>query len=1104
MHLAVSIKVMHTGIYAIIVGRNPHVCILVHHAASSVEHVVVVANLGKALCSDVIREVICFAAYLDEAILHDVTIFVTPVGAVLQFAANGIAINIAAAVLIDLAHAASKDNSAIDLNCAVEHLAVFIAPVVLALVGHKAAAFADQQSGILIEVIPVIISMVVFLMGIVAMDDIAFAIYPVCSLIKNDPLACQPVLAEVVACTAIFVYECTSDQYAVVVKYELLTVHSGRAGECSIILGGEVVQICAVKSRAPAGIELAVDRVIQLAACRNDAGGHVATACAGHSALLQIAAIGMLVIGASFKMLSIGIDQFAVDVLGINSDAVRRGLDSHVHCAVAVVDLFKVVCRINGDIVALLTGRAADEVHYAVFIHDAIRHGLGAGIGVIMSGEHEVNACRLNRLRQIVMHEGVECLGIRSVCRYMHSKYLPAAGGCLSVLHQLFKGFLILAGTGVVNDSHINIAVFHGIEAAVTGSGQIIHCIGNLAIYIAVEFVVTQNMDKIHTVHGLRVEYIRQSVPIYIARAVVHSVAGLDSEIVARAVCRQRVEDLPNIFGVGGLGVTYNEEVGLAGLLVHREAEGLAPCLSVTDCVVVGDSLSKAIELDRADTSRFFREMYKCGRAGIFLILGRFILSGILCIQAQYGCILGYRYIGKPSYALASRGSIILDKPRCRSTVARNGVNDNTLIPRALHCTIIIAVSVGIDLTGLVQSDLHTAFIVSNGVRSDTIYMDINSGCCFPIFVLDMDLEGIAYNAIFRLNGIVRLYRHIDRREAEAIGERAGFHGSELAGSYTVAEVGSLRKTIGNVEGQQCYLPICRIRIFALCDVERQLACAGTVSIAAGEAVSELHNGLAESGIELSCYRCRLDICAVIGCQRQSVISSKIRCCALNRLERHVGVAGLRAVYGEVAYLVCLVAVIITDAYTQRVQAVCQMNIRQNHQIILRDDKSGMVDHVDAVDVSTDGVKVHARCELAVIVSKGCGKGDCIFAELGAAVLGYGLVGIVVVYGGDGGIDRILVVIAVDKLNIVQIYGAGSIAIGMLYKSLGNQANGVVAQHLKCAVALSFQTGSDIDPALSGHVAQRGGSHRFTVLIYICISIGQIDGFASRLNDALE
>ena len=817
-----------------------------------------------------------------------------------------------------------------------------------------------------------------------------------------------------------------------------------------------------------------------------------------------ITAVSIFMLRADYFVLGIGIDQFAVDVLGINSDAVRRGFDSQIHCAVAIVDTVKVICRINGDIVALLTGRAADEVHYAVFIHDAIRHGLGAGIGVIVSGEHEVNACRLNRLRQIVMHEGVECLGIRSVCRHMHSKYLPAAGGGLSVLHQLFKGFLILAGAGVVNDSHINIAVFHGIEAAVTGSRQIIHCLGDLGTYVAVEFVVTQNMDEIYAVHGLRVEYIRQSVPIYIARTVVNSVAGLDSKIVARAVCRQRVEDLPNIFGVGGLGVTYNEEVGLAGLLVHREAERLAPCLAVTNCIVVGGSLGKAIELDRAYTSRFFREMYKCGRAGIFLILGRFILSGILRIQAQYGCILGCRYIGKPSYALARSGSVILDKPRRRSTIACNGVNDNALIPRALHRTIIIAVSVGIDLTGIVQSDLHTAFIVSNGIRSDTIYMDINSGCCFPIFVLDMDLEGIAYNAIFRLNGIVRLYRHIDRREAEAIGERAGFHGSELAGSYAVAEVSSLRKTVGNVEGQQCYLPICRICIFVIRNIERQLAGAGTVSIAAGEAVSELHNRLAETCIELSGYRCRLDICAVIGCQRQSVISSKIRHCALSRLERHVSVAGLRAVYGEVAYLVCLVAVIITDAYTQRVQTVCQMDIRQNHQIILRDNKTGMVDHVDAVDVSADGVEIHSRCKLAVIVGKGCGKGDRIFAELRAAVLSCVLVGIVVVYGGDRGIDRILVVIAVDKLNIVQIYSPGGIAFGISGKSLGNQANGVVAQHLKGAVALSFQTGSDIDPAFSGHVFKRSGSHRFAVLIYICIAVCQINGFASRLNDALE
>ena len=180
------------------------------------------------------------------------------------------------------------------------------------------------------------------------------------------------------------------------------------------------------------------------------------------------------------------------------------------------------------------------------------------------------------------------------------------------------------------------------------------------------------------------------------------------------------------------------------------------------------------------------------------------------------------------------------------------------------------------------------------------------------------------------------------------------------------------------------------------------------------------------------------------------------------------------------------------------------MNIRQNHQIILRYDKSGMVEHVDAIDICTDGVKIHAGCELAVIIGKGRSKGYSILAKLGAAVLSDILIGIVVIYGGNGGLYSVLIVVAVDELNIVQIYSTGCIALGISREALSYQTDGVVAKHLEGAIALSFQAGSNIDPALARHILQRGGGDCFAVFIYICIAVGQINSPARRLNDALE
>ena len=173
------------------------------------------------------------------------------------------------------------------------------------------------------------------------------------------------------------------------------------------------------------------------------------------------------------------------------------------------MDTIKVICRVNGDIITLFTSRTADEIHHAIILHHAIQHRLSAGIGVIVSGEHEVETSFLSCLGKIVMHKCVPCLGICSVGWHMHCQYLPSAGRSFCVFDQPVKGLLVLPGGRIINHRNINISVFDRVETSVSGGWQVIHCLGNQSIYIAIELMVAQNMNQINAIHRLSVEHLR-------------------------------------------------------------------------------------------------------------------------------------------------------------------------------------------------------------------------------------------------------------------------------------------------------------------------------------------------------------------------------------------------------------------------------------------------------------------------------------------------------------------------------------------------------------------------------------------------------------------
>ena len=97
-----------------------------------------------------------------------------------------------------------------------------------------------------------------------------------------------------------------------------------------------------------------------------------------------------------------------------------------------------------------------------------------------------------------------------------------------------------------------------------------------------------------------------------------------------------------------------------------------------------------------------------------------------------------------------------------------------------------------------------------------------------------------------------------------------------------------------------------------------------------------------------------------------------------------------------------------------------------------------MIHHVDAINICANGTDVHAGGVFAVVICKGGSKGYGVAGQHSGAVLGNLRIRVVVVYGGNGGIHRILVVIAVDKLDIIYIDATSGIAVGMRLESFGD------------------------------------------------------------------
>ena len=124
---------MHSGLDTVAVGRHPHICVLVHHAAAGVEEVVVLADLRQALRAHAVGVVVGLSVAGHEAGLDELAVRTEAVPAV---AAQLRGLRICRAIGHECTVVPCKVVRAVQLIQTVDHLHAVDGEVQLAILGN--------------------------------------------------------------------------------------------------------------------------------------------------------------------------------------------------------------------------------------------------------------------------------------------------------------------------------------------------------------------------------------------------------------------------------------------------------------------------------------------------------------------------------------------------------------------------------------------------------------------------------------------------------------------------------------------------------------------------------------------------------------------------------------------------------------------------------------------------------------------------------------------------------------------------------------------------------------------------------------------------------
>ncbi len=376
--------------------------------------------------------------------------------------------------------------------------------------------------------------------------------------------------------------------------YGLLAVHGGTGSGIEVI-----VRI--LVGRHPAGHGIAVHVIMQLLADHVEArivlkGG---TDTALRAAQLSGFRIQLVAVRAGAGLIGCGIgvkdNRTAVlaHAVGRDGQLVLVRLDGQEQRAVLLRDKREVERRVvHGCVVqvaALLAQVSANVVHCAALGNLSRGHSLGTGVCMVMSGEHDIDSCGIDRCGNNVIEACASAVLVGVIGRLMDGQELPCGVACLRIRNQPLQ---CLVPVGVVVDNRdIHIAVLHRVVAALPHVGQDIGC---RSVRVAVVLVVSVGMDHADAVE-LVAEDILNLLPHRIVAAVVHVVTGLDAEVgilgqVGCDGCQQCDVARVGRQAAAHLGIAHHEEVGLKGIAVRCEGADLGPVSvgAVADTVNIG------------------------------------------------------------------------------------------------------------------------------------------------------------------------------------------------------------------------------------------------------------------------------------------------------------------------------------------------------------------------------------------------------------------------------------------------------------------------------------------------------------------------------------
>ena len=405
----------------------------------------------------------------------------------------------------------------------------------------------------------------------------------------------------------------------------------------------------------------------------NRSSGHIVLAGSTHRVLAQLA------VGARF---GVGIQLSAIVLDSLDREGRFRCLHCEIHAVVFGMRLGARIVLPIFKLVALAAQIAADKVHNAVpavfhLLH-ATEHGIGAGVGMVITAEDEAEACLLNAGKDL------RCCGngLGAIDGLMQHKYLPDAvgGQVLGNVRQRLGEF-----RAVVHNDHANLAVLQLVPAVLRAFGQVIDRLADLAVRVSVILMVTQHMDQVHAIELVTVDRSEERTPVLnILRHVVDGIAGLNTEVIA--FCSQLFQRCSQICCVACLNVAQDEEVGGFRVRGRRfKALRIRPSSAITHLIVVGGAgrqIGKRyfVASQRVAAAALHKGL-DCGgslhRSGI----GECVIGGIL-----YLCLCRRAVdLGKPGDALGSgHGHAVGEDTKGLSVIFRRFfADDHVLVPGA-------------------------------------------------------------------------------------------------------------------------------------------------------------------------------------------------------------------------------------------------------------------------------------------------------------------------------------------------------------------------------------------------------------------------------------